>query len=119
MQNAETPEFPITLDERAVIQLKKLVAKDARPGVFLRVGVKGGGCSGLEYVLKLEEKRLPQDLSHSFQGVEVVCDSKSAKFLRGTVLEYTGNLIGGGFKFENPNAQRSCGCGSSFTPKTA
>lgn len=111
--------FPVTLTDGAVGQLKRLVAKDGRPDVFLRIGVKGGGCSGLEYVMKLDVERKPIDLSTEFEGVEVVCDSKSAKFLQGATLDYTGNLIGGGFKFENPNADRSCGCGTSFMPKSA
>jgi len=112
-------EFPVTITEKALVHLAKLIAKDGRPGVFLRVGVKGGGCSGFEYVMRLDEKRLPIDIEQKFGEVTVVCDSKSAKFLQDAVLDYTGNLVGGGFKFENPNAKRSCGCGSSFTPKSA
>lgn len=111
--------FPIELDERAIAQVKKLLTKDGRQDAFLRVGVKGGGCSGLEYVLLLDDKPRANDLTLEVDGIRVVCDSKSAKFLSGATLLYTGNLIGGGFTFENPNAQRSCGCGSSFTPKTA
>jgi iron-sulfur cluster assembly protein len=112
-------EFPVTVTEQARVQLKRLVAKDGRPGVFLRVGVKGGGCSGLEYIMKLDVERKPIDQTLVIDGIEVVCDSKSAKFLQGSTLDYTGNLIGGGFKFENPNAGRSCGCGTSFMPKSA
>ncbi len=119
MEPTNTEEFPITMDAKAVAQLKKLITKDPRPDVFLRVGVKGGGCSGLEYVMKLDVRRLSHDLQQDFDGVPVVCDAKSAVYLRGSTLEYTGNLIGGGFKFENPNAGRSCGCGTSFTPKMA
>jgi iron-sulfur cluster assembly protein len=111
--------FPITLDEKAIAQLKRLLAKDGRADAFLRVGVKGGGCSGLEYVMKLDTETKPNDLQAEFEGAKVVCDPKSAKFLQDAVLVYTGNLIGGGFQFENPNAIRSCGCGSSFTPKPA
>jgi iron-sulfur cluster assembly protein len=112
-------EFPVTVSERAVAQLKRLFEKDGREGLFLRVGVKGGGCSGLEYVMKLDVDRKAIDLSHEVDGLEIVCDSKSAKFLQGSTLDYTGNLIGGGFKFENPNAGRSCGCGTSFMPKAS
>jgi len=92
---------------------------DGRSEAFLRVGVKGGGCSGLEYVMKLDTVRKPIDLEQEFDGVKVICDAKSAVYLRGSTLEYTGNLIGGGFKFDNPNAGRSCGCGTSFTPRVA
>ena len=115
--HADAETFPIGVAEKAIAQIQRLVAKDGRPDVFLRVGVKGGGCSGLEYVMKLDVKRTPYDLEADFEGVKVVCDAKSAVYLRGSTLEYTGNLIGGGFKFDNPNAGRSCGCGTSFTPK--
>jgi iron-sulfur cluster assembly protein len=116
-QELSVPEFPLTVSAAAVEQIKRLLAKDGRPDAFLRVGVKGGGCSGFEYVLKLDVKRTPFDLDLEVDGVRVVSDSKSAPYLQGSSLEYTGNLIGGGFKVENPNAAKSCGCGSSFTPK--
>ena len=109
--------FPVTLTEGATTRIKQLLTKDGRPEAFLRIGVKGGGCSGLEYLLKLDTERKPTDFSAEIEGVPIVCDPKSAKFLEGSELTYTGNLIGGGFKFENPNAARSCGCGTSFTPK--
>lgn len=111
--------FPITLDQAAQDRVKKLLAKDGRADAALRIGVKGGGCSGFEYVMKIETDVKENDLSLSFNDVRVVCDPKSAKFLEGATLVYTGNLIGGGFRFDNPNASRSCGCGSSFTPKPA
>ncbi len=110
-------EFPIVVTERAVAALKRLVAKDGREGVFLRLGVKGGGCSGFEYVSRLDVDRKPIDLSTMLEGVEIVCDTKSAKLLAGATFDHTTNLMGGGFKFENPNAARSCGCGTSFTPR--
>lgn len=110
-------EFPITVSPEALERVKKLIAKDGRPGLFLRLGVKGGGCSGLEYVMKLDDAQKAIDQEIEIEGVKVVCDSKSAKFLQGAVLQFTNNLIGGGFKFDNPNAGRSCGCGTSFTPR--
>lgn len=109
--------FPVIVTDRALTEVKRLVAKDTREGVFLRLGVKGGGCSGLEYLMKLDEERRGNDQSILIDGIEIVCDSKSARFLEGSTFDYTGNLIGGGFKFMNPNAARSCGCGTSFTPK--
>lgn len=109
--------FPLTVSEEALPQLKRLIARKSEEGAFFRIGVKGGGCSGFEYILKLESIKKDSDLEEIFEGVLLVCDPKSAQFLQGSVLRYTGNLIGGGFKFENPNAQRSCGCGTSFTPK--
>jgi iron-sulfur cluster assembly protein len=112
-------DFPIIVSPAALARVKRLIAKDGREGVFLRLGVKGGGCSGLEYVIKLDTHPSKLDISLEIEGVRVVSDSKSAKFLDGAVLEFTNNLIGGGFKFENPNAGRSCGCGTSFTPKVS
>jgi iron-sulfur cluster assembly protein len=113
--NATT--FPVVLTEAAVAQVRRLVAKDGRDGVFLRLGVKGGGCSGFEYLMKLDTERRSNDIELDLDGVMVVCDSKSAKFLEGASFDHTGNLIGGGFKFTNPNAVKSCGCGTSFTPR--
>ena len=109
--------FPIKLTDAAVQQVKRLLTKDGRPEAFLRLGVKGGGCSGLEYVMKIDTQPKDIDLILELDGVRVACDAKSAVFLNGSVFDFTGNLIGGGFKFENPNAGRSCGCGTSFTPK--
>ncbi len=110
--------FPITIQPAVWERIKALLARKGEPGAFLRVGVKGGGCSGFEYVFKVDSRRLPSDLSVTHDGAEVVCDEKSAAFLQGAELVFTGNLIGGAFAFQNPNAAQSCGCGTSFTPKT-
>lgn len=109
--------FPVAIAPEAVQQMARILAKDGRPDAFLRIGVKGGGCSGLEYVLMLDTVVRPSDHMMEIDGITLACDPKSARFLEGSTLVYTGNLIGGGFKFENPNAARSCGCGTSFTPK--
>lgn len=109
--------FPVEVTPKALEELRKLAARKAAPGALVRVGVKGGGCSGLEYVLRFEMSLRADDLTTSLGGLTLVCDPKSAKFLQGSVLEYTGNLLHGGFAFQNPNAERSCGCGTSFAPK--
>ncbi|HRI43046.1 MAG TPA: iron-sulfur cluster assembly accessory protein [Fimbriimonadaceae bacterium] len=109
-------DFPISISREAIAQLTKILARKGSEGTLIRLGVKGGGCSGLEYVLRLDDRRLPEDLETTVDGVTIVCDAKSATYLQGSTLVYTGNLIGGGFSFENPNAKRSCGCGTSFTP---
>jgi len=111
--------FPVAIDADALTHLKSLINRKGEEGSFVRIGVKGGGCSGLEYVLKLDTKHTDFDVEQEFEGVKVVCDTKSAKFLTGTTLVWTGNLVGSGFQFDNPNADRQCGCGTSFTPKKA
>ncbi|HZH97895.1 MAG TPA: iron-sulfur cluster assembly accessory protein [Fimbriimonadaceae bacterium] len=110
-------QFPVALTERSVVQAKRVLQKEGKEGLFLRIGVKGGGCSGLEYVMRTDTSRRESDLVLELDGLTVICDPKSAAYLEGATLDYTGNLIGGGFQFENPNADRSCGCGTSFMPK--
>lgn len=111
-------DFPLQIDGSALKRLETLFAKDGRPEAFFRVGVKGGGCSGLEYVLKIDTRTIAGDHAAVLHGLPFRCDPKSARYLEGTLLLYTGNLIGGGFRFDNPNAARKCGCGTSFTPKS-
>lgn len=82
---------------------------------FIRVGVKSGGCSGLEYVLKFDNKTEETDQIFEDNGVKIVVDKKSILYLAGTTLEYSGGLNGKGFIFNNPNANRTCGCGESFS----
>ena len=110
-------DFPVAIDAAAWTQLASLVARKGSVGTVVRIGVKGGGCSGLEYVLKLETNVKESDLVAQSGETKVVCDPKSAEYLAGSALVYTGNLMGGGFQFDNPNASRSCGCGTSFTMK--
>lgn len=110
-------EFPVTVEDSAKEQIARLIAKDGRSDLFLRLGVKGGGCSGLEYLMALDTTARPDDFLMSDKDVVVRIDAKSARYLKGATFRYTGNLIGGGFTFDNPNAERSCGCGTSFTPR--
>lgn len=112
-------EFPITLTPEAVAHAKRLMTRKGHEGDYLRVGVKGGGCSGFEYVIKLDANRRETDFENDYDGIKVLVDPKSAEFLVGTTLAYSSDLLSGGFVFENPNAARSCGCGTSFTPKKA
>ncbi len=107
---------PIQLTEAAVRQVKSILAKQAKPGLFLRVGVRGGGCTGLSYVLNVENEKNDWDTEYDFEGVPVVIDKKSKLYLYGTTLDFdTSNLLEGGFTFLNPNAKKTCGCGTSFT----
>lgn len=82
---------------------------------FIRVGVKSGGCSGLEYVLTFDNKKEEGDQVFEDNGIQVIIEKKSILYLAGTVLEYSGGLNGKGFVFNNPNASRTCGCGESFS----
>ena len=82
---------------------------------YIRVGVKSGGCSGLEYMLKFDNKKEENDQVFEDNGIKVVIEKKSILYLAGTILEYSGGLNGKGFIFNNPNASRTCGCGESFS----
>ena len=109
---------PVTITQPAVKQIRFLMSKKGGDNLSLRIGVKGGGCSGLSYVMNIEESPTPKDRVFEIEGLSVFIDSKSLQFIDGLELDYTTkNLLEGGWKFTNPNAQRSCGCGTSFTPK--
>lgn len=82
---------------------------------YVRVGVKSGGCSGLSYELKFDNEELENDKIFEDNGVKIIVDKKSFLYLVGTTLEYSGGLNGSGFVFNNPNANRTCGCGESFS----
>jgi iron-sulfur cluster assembly protein len=82
---------------------------------YLRVGVKGGGCSGFSYILDLTEQAGEQDETFEVDGVRVVCDPKSYLYLNGTEIDFKDEVMGRGFVFKNPNATSTCGCGSSFS----
>lgn len=82
---------------------------------YVRVGVKSGGCSGLSYDLKFDNNAADEDKVFEDNGVKIIVDKKSFLYLIGTTLEYSGGLNGTGFVFNNPNAQRTCGCGESFS----
>jgi iron-sulfur cluster assembly protein len=105
----------ITLTRKAAEQVAKVKAENNIPESHgLRLGVKGGGCSGLSYVLAFDEKPRDDDKVMQIEGVTVFIDPKSLFFLSGTVLDFTDGLNGRGFVFNNPQATKTCGCGSSF-----
>ncbi len=107
----------VTLTEPAVEAVKSLLAKRNLEGYALRVFISGGGCSGFQYGMALEGNIRPQDLAYEFDGVKVVVDEVSIDYLRGATIDYVDDVMGSGFKIENPNALSSCGCGSSFRTK--
>jgi iron-sulfur cluster assembly protein len=104
----------VIVSEKAANKIKEILEEENKPGYGLRVGVKGGGCSGLSYSLAVEEAPAAADHVFEDMGVKLFVDPKSLLYLAGTQLNYTDGLNGSGFKFENPNATKSCGCGSSF-----
>ena len=105
----------IKVTENAKSKAKQLMEEDGKSGLFIRVGVKGGGCSGLMYELTFDNKIKDSDKSFDDNGVKVVVDKKSFLYLIGTTLDFSGGLNGKGFVFTNPNADRTCGCGESFS----
>jgi iron-sulfur cluster assembly protein len=105
----------LALTETATKHVKKLLEDQKLQGVFLRMGVKGGGCSGLSYALEFDSELGPHDKKFDVDGVTVVCDAKSYLYLNGTTLDYVTEGLQGGFTFINPQAKSSCGCGTSFT----
>lgn len=106
----------IALTERAAEKIKEIFkSRDMPEGAALRVGVKGGGCSGFSYTLDVTDKPADDDQVFESSGLRVVCDPKSYLYLNGTEVDYDGDLLKGGFVFNNPNAKRSCGCGASFS----
>ncbi len=104
----------ITLTEKAADKVKEILKTEGRESGALRVGVKGGGCSGFSYVLDIDDKNNETDQVFEDKGVKIYIDAKSFVYLSGTELDYKESLTGSGFTFSNPNAVRSCGCGSSF-----
>jgi iron-sulfur cluster assembly protein len=104
----------ITLTDKAASKVKELLDRQNKTGSALRVGVRGGGCSGFTYTLDFDTRKSEQDQQFEDKGVRIVVDAKSFLYLAGTELDYTESLAGSGFTFNNPNAKRSCGCGSSF-----
>ena len=106
----------ITVSEEAKNEVTRLKGQgEVDQNAFIRVGVKGGGCSGLTYNLEFDKDLKEEDKLLEDKGVKIVVDKKSFLYLVGTELQYTGGLNGKGFVFNNPNANRTCGCGESFS----
>jgi len=106
----------ITLTPRAIKELQRIVNDQSLPAdTVLRVGVKGGGCSGFSYSLGFDDTVHEDDQVTEVDGFRVVCDPKSFLYLSGTQVDFEESLMGRGFKFGNPNASKTCGCGESFS----
>ena len=105
----------IQLTQKAIEMAKKAIERRGTPTVGLRLGVRGGGCSGVSYVIEFADKARGRDHVFEFEGLNIVVDPKSLIYLRGSVLDYEVKLMQHGFKFRNPNEKAGCGCGESFT----
>jgi iron-sulfur cluster assembly protein len=106
----------IGLTERAIKEIRRIVDEQKLPeNTALRVGVKGGGCSGFSYTLGFDDQISEVDQVNEVDGVRVVCDPKSFLYLSGTEVDFEESLMGRGFRFGNPNASKTCGCGESFS----
>ena len=116
-QSPPTPsgEEILVFTDKAVEMLRQTAERDGGEGLGLRVGVIGGGCSGMQYHLAFEPGPKPQDSVLDIGGVPVFIDAESQSHLAGMTIDYVSALNGAGFKFLNPNAARTCGCGTSFS----
>ena len=106
----------ITVTENAVAKLRDILAEENNPSLKLRVFVQGGGCSGMQYGFTLDESQNEDDWDLEIHGVKVLVDSMSGGYLQGAEIDYKEDQYGASFSIKNPNAQTTCGCGSSFNP---
>jgi iron-sulfur cluster assembly protein len=105
----------VRLTPKAVEMAKQALRKRGTPDGALRLGVRGGGCSGVSYAIEFSDKVRERDNVYEFDGLRVIVDPKSLVYLRGSVLDYEVQILQHGFKFQNPNEKSACGCGESFT----
>jgi iron-sulfur cluster insertion protein len=106
----------ITLTDTAIDKIKEIVAEENNPNLKLRVFVQGGGCSGMQYGFTLDEDVNEDDFDLEFSSIKVLIDSMSGQYLQGATIDYKDDIYGASFSISNPNAQTTCGCGSSFSP---
>ncbi len=106
----------IELTEKAAREVKKIFSEQGldKQNTYLRVGIKGGGCSGFTYTLDIANKKDEFDEEFESNGVKLICDMKSYLYLNGTVIDFNDDLLNRGFVFNNPNAKQTCSCGASF-----
>jgi len=103
------------LESGAVTKLRELVAEEGNPDLMLRVFVQGGGCSGMSYGFTFDEMQNEDDFDFAYEDVRVVVDSMSMQYLQGSSIDYKEDMMGASFVINNPQAQTTCGCGSSFS----
>tara|TARA_Y100000590_G_C15685697_1_gene1001535 strand:- start:1222 stop:1578 length:357 start_codon:yes stop_codon:yes gene_type:complete len=105
----------IKLTDNAAKRVNAILTGEKKEGYFLRVSVVGGGCSGMSYNLSFDNQEKEFDKIYESNGIKVVCDVKSWFYVKGTEIDFSDDLLSGGFKLNNPNANRTCGCGTSFS----
>lgn len=105
------------LTEKAVAKLQEIILEESNPNNKLRVFVQGGGCSGMQYGFTFDEVTNEDDFDFDYPGVKVLIDSMSMQYLSSATIDYREDLMGSAFAIDNPNAETSCGCGSSFSPR--
>lgn len=108
----------ISISDTASDKIKEMLAAEGSPELFLRVGVKSGGCSGFSYSMGFDDAQADSDKEFEIHGLKVVVDEESSKYLFGVEIDFKESAMGGGFTIENPNAVATCGCGSSFRTAT-
>ncbi|MCU6709286.1 iron-sulfur cluster assembly accessory protein [Paenibacillus sp. J5C_2022] len=109
----------ITISEQASEKIKEMLEQEASPDLFLRVGVKEGGCTGFSYSMGFDDENQDGDETIEAGGLKVVVDAESKKYLYGLIIDWKESAMGGGFTIDNPNATVTCGCGSSFRTAAA
>ena len=105
----------IFVTEKAVKRLKAVMSSEGKDNYFVRMSVDSGGCSGMNYKIDFEDNQGDYDKIFEINGLKVVCDLKSWLYLKNITIDYSDDMLNGGFKIENPNAERTCGCGTSFS----
>ena len=105
----------ITLTNNAAKRVNAILSGEKKEGFSLRISVNGGGCSGMSYNLTFDENQKEFDKIYHSKGVKIICDIKSWFYVKGTEIDFSNDLLSGGFKLNNPNANKTCGCGTSFS----
>jgi iron-sulfur cluster assembly accessory protein len=110
-------DMTIHLTPAAVDEIRRMQRRQPHPDSLFRLGVEVGGCEGMYYTLALIQAIQPGDICYKSQGISILVDEKSAPYLEGLQLDYAEDLMGGGFRFDNPNVSQTCSCGLSFATK--
>ena len=116
MMHVMSTQTPIvTLTDAAIEKIKSMMVKENKEGYALRFGLTTGGCAGLSYEMKFQKKPYENDISYEFKGLMVIINQESLDLVKGLEIDYVDTLKDSGFKYKNPNAKSSCGCGTSFS----